>query len=70
MVDCLLDTAVVADVLRKYPLALDWLSRQKNPGVTPTVWLEIIEGANDRTALNRAVRIGWGYSAGSSYFTT
>jgi len=51
----LLDTAVLVDLLRAYPPAEGWLSRQSHLGVTPVVWLEIIEGAANLRAQARAV---------------
>ena len=57
MVACLLDTAVIVDVLRKHTPALDWLKAQPDPGITSVVWMEIIEGAWDRTAQAEAVKV-------------
>ena len=57
MVTCLLDTAVVVDVLRKYTPALDWLKDQPEPGITSVVWMEIIEGAWNRPAQEEAAKV-------------
>jgi len=57
MVACLLDTAVIVDVLRKYTPALDWLKGQPEPGITSVIWMEIIEGAWDRRAQEEAVKV-------------
>lgn len=57
MVACLLDTAVIVDVLRKHEPALDWLKDQPEPGITSVVWMEIIEGAWNRTAQEEAVKV-------------
>ena len=57
MVNGLLDTAVLVDLLRAYPPAGDWLSRQSPLGVSPVVWLEIIEGAEDKRAQVRAIKL-------------
>ena len=51
----LLDTAVLVDLLRSYPPALDWFAGQEQLGITPIVWLELIEGARDAAAQKRAV---------------
>lgn len=51
----LLDTAVLVDLLRAYPPALDWFAGQEQLGITPVVWLELIEGARDAAAQKRAV---------------
>ncbi len=53
----LLDTVVLVDLLRAYPPALDWLAGQEQLGITPMVWLEVIEGAADANAQKRAVRL-------------
>lgn len=50
MVAGLLDTAIVVDLLRAYQPAQQWLAQQEQLGVTPVAWLEIIEGARDKTA--------------------
>jgi predicted nucleic acid-binding protein len=56
-VNGIVDTAVVVDLLRDYPPALAWLSSQDRLGITPIVWLEIIEGATDGRAQRRAVEL-------------
>jgi predicted nucleic acid-binding protein len=57
VVDALLDTAVIVDILRGYPLATAWLATQADVGVTTVVWLEIIEGAPNRQAQRIALRL-------------
>ena len=57
MVDALLDTAIVVDVLRGHPPATVWLATQSQLGVTPIVWLEIIEGAPNQRAQRIALRL-------------
>lgn len=52
----LIDTAVLVDVLRSHPPAIEWLTRQDALGITSVSWLEIIEGATDDLAQKRAVR--------------
>jgi predicted nucleic acid-binding protein len=56
-VNGLLDTAVLVDLLRAYPPALDWFAGQEQLGITPVVWLELIEGARNAAAQKRAVRL-------------
>lgn len=51
----LLDTAVLVDILRAFPPALDWLSGQDRLGISPVVWLEILEGAENAREQARAV---------------
>jgi len=53
----LLDTAVLVDFLRSHPPAGAWLAGQPALGVSPVVWLEIIEGASDSRAQERAVKL-------------
>lgn len=51
----LLDTAVLVDILRAFPPAIEWLSWQEHLGVSPVVWLEILEGAENAKEQARAV---------------
>lgn len=53
----LLDTAVLVDILRAFPAATDWLSGQDQLGVSPIVWLEVIEGAKNAGDQARAVKL-------------
>jgi predicted nucleic acid-binding protein len=53
----LLDTAILVDLLRGYPAAATWLSGQDRLGVSPVVWLEIIEGAGNAKAQAQAVEL-------------
>ncbi len=57
MVNALLDSAIVVDLLRNHPPAVDWLARQAGLGATPVVWLEIIEGARDLFSQRRALKL-------------
>ena len=57
MVSALLDTAIVVDLLRNHRPAVDWLTRQADLGVSPAVWLEIIDGAQDLKSQRRAVKL-------------
>ena len=57
MVNGLLDTAVLVDLLRAYPLAGDWLSKQPPLGVSPVVRLEVIEGAEDKRSQIRTIEL-------------
>lgn len=52
----LIDTAVLVDILRSHPPAIEWLRRQDALAITLVSWLEIIEGATDDLAQQRAVR--------------
>lgn len=53
----LLDTAILIDLLRGYPPAATWLSTQDRLGVSPIVWLEILEGTENTKAQNQAVEL-------------
>ena len=53
----LLDTVVLVDILRAFPAATAWLSGQDQLGVSPIVWLEIIEGAKNAGDQARAVKL-------------
>ncbi len=58
MVDALLDTATVVDFLRDYPPAAEWVANSSQTfGVTKFVWIEIVEGCENKSALNRAIRL-------------
>jgi predicted nucleic acid-binding protein len=61
VVDALLDTAVVVDMLRGHPPATAWLATQRQLGVTTIVWLEIIEGTPNRRAQRIALRLLQGF---------
>ncbi|HEX4960929.1 MAG TPA: PIN domain-containing protein [Thermoanaerobaculia bacterium] len=54
----LLDTAIVVDILRDHPPAVSWLQAQQEPlGLSPVVWLEVIEGAANKIDQKRAVQL-------------
>lgn len=57
MVDALLDTVIVVDLLRGYPAAVEWLSRQGRLGVTTIVWAEILDGAGTKKAQTDALEL-------------
>jgi predicted nucleic acid-binding protein len=51
MVAGLVDSSVLIDALRRYTPAVAWIRHQQNLGVTQIVWLELIEGAQDKNKL-------------------
>jgi predicted nucleic acid-binding protein len=53
----LLDSAVLVDVLRGYQPAEDRLAEQAQLGVTRVVWLELLEGAQNKTAQAEAIKL-------------
>jgi predicted nucleic acid-binding protein len=52
MVAGLLDTTILVDLLRKYPPADSWINQQQNLGITTIVWLEVLQGATNKTSQN------------------
>ena len=57
MVAGLVDSSVLIDVLRGYTPAQTWLSMQAQLGVTPIVWLELIEGAPNKIKQKTAIQL-------------
>ena len=57
MVDGLLDSAVLIDILRGYSVAETWLKAQGQLGTTRIVWLEIIEGAPNKIKQRQALNL-------------
>ena len=57
MVDALLDTTVLVDMLRNHPPAIAWKNAQGQSayGITPIVWMELIIGAQNKAVQRRAV---------------
>lgn len=54
----LLDTTVIVDLLRGFPPAVAWLQNQSEElGLSPVVWLEVIEGAANRLDQEKAIRL-------------
>ena len=51
MVAGLVNSSVLIDALRRYTPAVAWIRHQQNLGVTQIVWLELIEGAQDKNKL-------------------
>jgi predicted nucleic acid-binding protein len=57
MVSALLDSSVLVDVLRGYEPAQTWLAGQNVLGVTSMVWLEIIDGAQNKASQKHALSL-------------
>ncbi len=57
MVVGLLDTNVIVDVLRQYPPAVNWLHIQQNLGVTHLVWLEVLNGVENKRKQQIAIQL-------------
>lgn len=59
MVEAFVDTMVLVDLIRNYPPAARWIAAQSTErfGITPGVWLELVEGAQNKQAQAMAVRL-------------
>mgnify|MGYP003396073742 CR=1 FL=1 len=57
MVNALIDTSVVVDLLRQYPSAEHWFAAQGQLGVSRAVWLEVLEGAENKRKQQHALKI-------------
>jgi len=58
VIDAILDTSVLIDLLRAFPPATDWfagLGRQRL-AITPVVWMETVQGAVNRAQRAQAIR--------------
>ena len=53
MVVALLDTNVVVDLLNDYPPAIQWFSVQSDLALTRSVWLEVIEGVENKIEMQQ-----------------
>lgn len=57
MAVALIDTSIVVDFLRGYPAAQAWFLTQNDLGVSRAVYLEIIEGAENRRDQATALKL-------------
>jgi predicted nucleic acid-binding protein len=59
MADFFLDTAIIVDLLRSHPPSVQWKNAQGQAilGITPTVWMEIVDGAMTKIAQQRAIKL-------------
>jgi len=57
MVDGLVDTSILIDCLRLRAEAQAWLRQQSKLGVSPVVWLEILDGAANRSEQRKAIKL-------------
>ena len=55
MVNFLLDTSIVVDVLRQYDPAQEWLSQQSSPGISSVIWIEVLQGVKNGQAQRLAL---------------
>jgi predicted nucleic acid-binding protein len=57
MVTGLLDTAIIVDLLRGYRPARQWFDTKLNLAIPAFVWIEILQGAANKIALQRAAQL-------------
>jgi predicted nucleic acid-binding protein len=58
MVTALVDTSVLVDILRLNQTARHWIAGQQDRlGVTPIVWLEVIQGSDSKLKQNDALAL-------------
>ncbi len=53
----LVDTALLVDILRQYPPARAWYAAQSDLGICPLVYMELMEGSENKTAQNKARKL-------------
>ncbi len=58
MIDGVLDTSIVIDLLRQFQPAIQWsaLVSKQNMVITPIVWMETVEGARNGAERSRILR--------------
>ena len=57
MASGLVDSNVLIDLLRAYPPALTWIASQSWLGVSYVVYLELLEGTQDRRGEQKALKL-------------
>jgi predicted nucleic acid-binding protein len=57
VVTAFVDSVVLIDLLRSYPPAISWLGAQPKLAITPAVWLEVLYGAPNAEARDRALKL-------------
>jgi predicted nucleic acid-binding protein len=57
MVTGLVDSSVLVDVLRGYPPAEQWLADTAQLGVTQIIWLELLEGSQNKQRQREAMKL-------------
>lgn len=59
MVEGIVETTILVDLLRNYEPAVEWYRTQLNPdlAITPTIWMEIIGGGQNKIERLRAARL-------------
>lgn len=57
MVDCLIDTNIIVDLLRGYTPTQVWIASLNKPGISHIVYLEVIQGVSDKKAQRSALQL-------------
>ena len=57
MVAELVDSSVLVDILRGYPDAQAWFNQQPVLYITRITWIEVIQGARDKIAQQRSLKL-------------
>jgi len=57
MVNALLDTSILIDLLRQFPAAITWFTSQRDLGVSSIVWLELLQGAQNNHSQQKAQQL-------------
>ena len=56
MVDALIDTNIIVDLLRGYPPARAWIATQQLPAMCRLVYMEVVQGAEYKQKMNQALK--------------
>jgi len=56
MATSFVDSAVVVDILRVHPPAQLWYGKQIQLGITPILWMEVVNGAPNKIKQLRAIK--------------
>jgi len=58
VIDSIVDTSILIDLLRGFPAATAWFAGlgRRRTAVTPVVWMETVQGATDRAKRAQAIR--------------
>ncbi len=57
MVASLLDTSIIVDLLRNYKPAEVWIKQQSDAAVSAIVWIEVLNGAQNRRDQQKAIKL-------------
>ena len=57
MVKALIDTSILIDLLRHFTPAITWFTSQTDLAVSGVVWLELLQGARNSLAQQKALQL-------------